>query len=144
MAKAEIRAKKTGKLIRDGAHLLVSKETLAMPVKNGVKPCPIKMIIQLVAMILTVPFGLLITSDGHTTQGSGATAVFWAVLIGIFVAAGLYNIQSIFSLKETLGLVMKGISGLIPMSLLILFAFIMGNTCDVLGTGIYVSKTGNS
>ncbi len=140
MAKAERRAKETGKLIRDGASLLVSQETIAMPIKNGVKPHPINMIVPLAVMILTVPLGLLITGDGHITQGSGATAVFWAVLMGIFVAATLYSIQKIFNLKESLDLVMKGVGGLIPMGLLMLFAFTMGNTCDVLGTGIYVSK----
>ena len=144
MAKAEMRAKETGKLIRDGASLLISQETLAMPVKNGVKPRAINMIIPLAAMILTVPFGLLITGNGHITQGSGATAVFWAVLMGIFVASVLYYVQRIFSLKETLELVMKGIGGLIPMGLLMVFAFTMGATCEVLGTGPYVSKLATS
>ncbi|MBU4445611.1 MAG: sodium:solute symporter [Candidatus Marinimicrobia bacterium] len=140
MAKAEKRASETGKLIRDGAQLLVSEETIAMPVKEGVKPRPINMILPLVAMVLTVPLGLYITGDGNVAQGSGSTAVFWAVIIGIFVGAVLYKIQGIFSLKEILDLVMKGMGGLIPMGLLMVFAFTLGATCKTMGTGPYVAN----
>lgn len=139
MAKAEQRARETGKLIRDGAQLLVSEETIAMPVKAGVQPRPINMLVPLIAMVLTVPLGLLITGNGHIEKGSGSTAVFWAVLMGIFVAAILYKIQNIFSLKEVLDLVIKGMGGLIPMGLLMVFAFTMGALCKTLQTGPYVA-----
>ena len=139
MAKAEKRAKETGKLIRDGAQLLVSEETIAMPPKEGAKPRPINMIVPLITMVLTVPFGLLITGNGHIEQGSGSTAVFWAVLVGIFSSAVLYKVQKIFTLKEILDLVMKGMGGLIPMGLLMVFAFTMGATCKMMGTGPYVA-----
>lgn len=139
MARAEKRARETGKLIRDGAQLLVSEETIAMPVKPGVTPRPMNMLVPLIAMVLTVPLGLLITGNGQIEHGSGSTAVFWAVLMGIFVAGLLYKIQKIFSLKETLDLVMKGMGGLIPMGLLMVFAFTMGATCKTMGTGPYVA-----
>lgn len=139
MARAEKRAQETGKVIRDGAQLLVSEETIAMPVKQGVQPRAVNMIIPLVAMIATVPLGLLITGSGQITKGSGSTAVFWAVLMGIAIAGILYSAQKIISLKETLDLVMKGMGGLIPMGLLMVFAFTMGATCKEMGTGPYVS-----
>lgn len=140
MAKAERRARETGKVIRDDAQLLVSEETIAMPVKAGVTPRPLNMFLPLLAMVLTVPFGLLITGNGNITQGSGSTAVFWAVLMGIAVSAILFKIQGIFSLKEVLDLVMKGMGGLIPMGLLMVFAFTLGATCKTLGTGPYVAN----
>ena len=62
------------------------------------------------------------------------------MLAGVFVAAFIYKIQKIFNLKETLDLVMKGMGGLIPMGLLMVFAFTMGATCKVMGTGPYVSE----
>lgn len=139
MAKAEQRAKNTGKVIRDGAQLLVSEETIAKPVKKGVKPRPANMIVPLIAMVATVPLGLFITGKGHITEGSGSTAVFWAVLMGVFVGGIIYKAQNIFGLKETLDLVLKGMGGLIPMGLLMVFAFAMGATCKTMGTGPYVS-----
>jgi Na+/H+ antiporter NhaC len=139
MAKAETRARETGQLVRAGAQLLVSEETIAMPVKQGVQPKPVNMIVPLIAMVAMVPLGLLITGNGRIEQGSGSTAVFWAVLMGIFAAAVLYRIQKIFSFKEVLDLVMKGMGGLIPMGLLMVFAFTMGATCKSMGTGPYVA-----
>ena len=140
MAKAERRSRETGKLVRDGAQLLTSEEVIAMPVKAGIRPHPINMLVPLLAMVLTVPIGLYLTGRGKITLGSGSTAVFWAVLMGIFTAAALYKVQRIFTLKETLDLVLKGIGGLIPMGLLMVLAFTLGSVCDKLGTGPYVAQ----
>jgi len=140
MAKAERRSRETGKLVRDGAQLLTSEEVIAMPVKAGIRPHPINMLIPLLAMVLTVPIGLYLTGRGKITLGSGSTAVFWAVLMGIFTAVVLYKVQRIFSLKEALDLVLKGIGGLIPMGLLMVLAFTLGSVCDKLGTGPYVAQ----
>ena len=139
MRKAELRAKETGKLIRDGARLLVSEETISMPPKAGKPLRAVNLIVPLAAMVSMVPLGLLITGGGHIEQGSGSTAVFWAVLTGMAVAAMLYKIQGIMTFQETLDLVMKGMGGLIPMGLLMVFAFTLGATCKVMGTGPYVS-----
>lgn len=144
MAKAEKRASETGKLYRDGAQLLVSEETIAIPVKQGVLPKAFNMFIPLVAMVMMVPLGLLITGNGRLDHGSGSTSVFWAVLTGIFVASLMYRIQKIFSMKEILDLVLKGMGGLIPMGLLMVFAFSMGTTCKMLGTGPYVAELATS
>lgn len=140
MAKAERRAKDTGKLVRDGAQLLVSEETIAMPAKEGIQPRPINMILPLIAMVAMVPLGLYITGNGFIEQGSGSTAVFWAVLMGVFAATVLYKAQKILMLNEILDLVMKGMGGLIPMGLLMVFAFTMGATCKTMGTGPYVAS----
>lgn len=140
MAKAEKRARTSGKVVRNGAQLLVSEETLALPPQKNIKHRPINLIIPLLAMVATVPLGLFITGNGNIEQGSGSTAVFWAVLMGIFIATILYSIQRILTLKDALDLVMKGMGGLIPMGFLMVFAFTLGATCKVMGTGSYVSN----
>ncbi len=140
MAKAEERAKETGKMYRDGALLLAAEETIAMPAKPGVIYRPLNMIIPLLAMVLAVPLGLIITGGGNITHGSGSTAVFWAVIVGIIIAALMYKIQRIFSSQEILDLFMKGMGGLIPMGLLMVFAFTLGATCKIMGTGPYVAN----
>ncbi|MFB3852734.1 MAG: Na+/H+ antiporter NhaC family protein [Vicinamibacterales bacterium] len=140
MAKAERRARETGKVSRDGAQLLVSEETIAMPVKAGVMPRAVNMIVPLASMVLMVPLGLYITGKGSITQGSGSTAVFWAVITGISVGALIYKLQRIFSVPESIDLVIKGMGGLIPMGLLMVFAFTLGTTCKAIGTGPYVAN----
>ncbi|MBN2011152.1 sodium:solute symporter [candidate division KSB1 bacterium] len=139
MAKAEKRARTTQKVTRDNAQLLVSDDTLALPPKDGIQPRAINLIIPLAAMVIMVPLGLLITGSGNIEHGSGSTAVFWAVLTGLGTAALLYRIQRIMDFKETLDLFIKGMGGLIPMGLLMVFAFALGATCKALHTGPYVS-----
>ncbi len=39
---------------------------------------------------------------------------------------------------------LKGIGGLIPLAILMMFAFAIGDTCRTLGTGPYVASVANS
>jgi len=73
-------------------------------------------------------------------KGSGSTSVLYSVLIAIITASILYSSQKLFTFKETFDLIMKGISGLIPLALLMMLAFAIGNVCKQLGTGLYVAE----
>ena len=42
--------------------------------------------------------------------------------------------------KEITDVFMKGVGGLIPLASLMILAFAIGDTCDALGTGIYVAQ----
>jgi Na+/H+ antiporter NhaC len=73
-------------------------------------------------------------------KGSGSTSVLYSVLIAIMVGSILYTSQKIFTFKETFDLIMKGISGLIPLALLMMLAFAIGNVTKELGTGLYIAE----
>ncbi|MDY0082136.1 MAG: Na+/H+ antiporter NhaC family protein, partial [Ignavibacteriaceae bacterium] len=73
-------------------------------------------------------------------KGSGSTAVLYSVLTSIIVASFLYTSQKIFSFSETIDLIFKGISGLIPLALLMMLAFAIGTVCKELGTGYYTAE----
>jgi Na+/H+ antiporter NhaC len=77
-------------------------------------------------------------------QGSGSTAVLWAVLTSILVGAVMYRSQKIFSFNEIISLIFKGIGGLIPLALLMMLAFAIGKVCRDLGTGIYAAEVTKS
>ena len=51
-----------------------------------------------------------------------------------------YKIQGIMDLKEMVDLTLKGISGMMPLALLMLMAFAIGAVCKQLETGIYVAE----
>ena len=72
-------------------------------------------------------------------EGSGATAVFWAVLAAIVVAGVIYRMQRILSLHEIVQLSLQGVGGLVPMAILMMLAFAMNATCNELETGKYVA-----
>ena len=73
-------------------------------------------------------------------KGSGSTAVLFSVIIAILTGGLLYKAQKIFNLKELTNLTLKGISGLMPLALLMLLAFAIGNVCNELGTGKYAAE----
>jgi len=154
MKAAERRARKQGKLLADGAIPMISSDVIAMPPKEGVQPRTINMLLPLATMIFMMPLGLYLTGRSAVVEkgqleltlfnilgeGSGATAVFWAVLAAIVVAGVLYLAQRIMTLHEVVDLVLKGAGGLVPMATIMMLAFAINATCNELGTGKYVAS----
>jgi Na+/H+ antiporter NhaC len=156
MKKAERRAREEGKVLRDGATPMISSDVISLETKEGVLPRGFNMIIPIAVMVGMMPVGLIFTGWEAATklgefpwyefifiaigEGSGSTAVLWAVLTAIMVGAILYRIQKIFKLPEIIDLVFKGVGGLIPLALLMMLAFAIGRVCRDLGTGIYAAE----
>ena len=139
MARAEKRAMETGQVLRPGAEPLVAKEIANLETKEGVQPRARNFFIPIAVMVLMMPVGLLITGNGDMTQGSGSTSVFWAVLAATVVATVLYLSQKLFTLHEVTELFFKGFGGLVPLAVLMVFAFAIGNLSGKLQTGQYVA-----
>jgi tetracycline resistance efflux pump len=91
-------------------------------------------------MIVMMPVSLLITGNGEITSGSGSTSVLWSVLTAIIIAGTISLAQKILTLKEVMDYTLKGISGLVPLAILMVLAFSIGDTCRTLGTGVYVAS----
>ena len=156
MKKAEERALKEGKVIRDGATPLISADVVTIEEKEGVKEKAINMIIPIAVMVAMMPLMLVFTGWGQVEnissykwyeqiffaigQGSGSTSVLYSVLTAIIVASILYISQKILTFTETIDLIFKGISGLIPLALLMMLAFAIGTVCRELGTGLYTAE----
>lgn len=139
MARAERRARETGKVLRDGAEPLVSTEVLTLPAKEGLAPRARNMIVPLLVMLLMIPVGLSVTGKGNLMAGSGSTSVLWAVMAATALAGAMYLAQRMFTLGESMDLFFKGMGGLMPLALLMMFAFAIGATCGKLETGRYVA-----
>ena len=140
MKEAERRVREEGKLLRDGAEPLISEDVVMLPPKKGIPYRSINMTIPVLTMVAMMPIGLLITGHGSITRGTGSTAVFWSVLTAIAVGAVMYRAQKILTTSELTDLFLKGVGGLIPMAILMMLAFSLGNTCKALGTGPYVAN----
>ncbi|GBD91696.1 malate-2H(+)/Na(+)-lactate antiporter [bacterium BMS3Abin04] len=155
MKKAEERARKEGKVIRDGAMPMISTDVVSLQTKDKVQPKAKNMIIPIATMVIMMPFMLVFTGWGNVEnihqypwfeqiffaigKGSGSASVLYSVLIALTVSAILYRTQKIFSFKEIIDLAFKGIGGLIPLALLMMLAFAIGTVCRELGTGQYVA-----
>ncbi|MCI0514324.1 sodium:solute symporter [candidate division KSB1 bacterium] len=144
MRQAEKRVQVEGKLLRDGAEPLVSSEVITVEKKSGIPARTINMLLPILMMVVMMPLGLVITGNGDFTQGSGSTAVLWAVFSALLAAGVSYRLQGIMSITEIMEQFMKGISGLMPLALLMLMAFAIGDVCKILGTGQYVANLAKS
>ena len=98
------------------------------------------MIVPIVCMVLAMPFGLYITGDGIISNGSGSTAVLWAVLIGLFSAWVLGLAHQRISLHELMETFLRGAGGFLPVAMILLLALALGDVADLLGTGPYVAQ----
>jgi len=157
MAKAERRVRETGKLLADNAKPMVSDDLTEVETAEGVTPRAFNMIIPILTMVLLMPIMLAYTgweaavADLPTAgtgrkifyaigKGSGSTAVLIAVLGSTLLAMVLYKIQGIMRFREMVDLTLKGISGMMPLALLMMLAFAIGDVCkNHLQTGVYVA-----
>jgi len=126
---------------RDSSFLEV--EMLNPGKKPGVIARVSNMVIPLAVLIGMMPIGLLITGKGHLRDGSGTTAVYWSVLVALLVASVLYVSRKVLRFKEISNCILKGIGAMVPLMVLMVFAFALGDVTAELGTGIYVAKVVN-
>ncbi|MCL7761996.1 sodium:solute symporter [Polaribacter sp. Z014] len=154
MKKAEKRTKETGLLMDKGSKPLVSDAVTSFPPKDGIPARAYNMIVPLLVMVLMMPINLIYTGWNavenessffiHATEaiglGSGSSSVLYAVITALLVAMILYFIQGIMKPNEAVDLILKGISELMPLALLMLLAFAIGDACKELETGIYVAN----
>jgi len=153
MARAEKRTRETGRLLNENARPMVSDEITSYEMKEGIRPRAMNMIIPLATMIIMMIVSLVYTGwdkvEGSTSfmehvskamgQGSGSSAVLYAVTSSIIVGMVLYRIQGIMKVRKMIELVLKGISELMPLALLMMLAFSISHVCNSLGTGTYMA-----
>ncbi|EMR04707.1 Na+/H+ antiporter NhaC family protein [Cesiribacter andamanensis] len=155
MRAAEVRAHTTGQVLRPGAKPLLSAEVTALEAKPGAPLRMRNMLLPIGLMVLLMPLMLAYTGwEGVTQegigpvghffraigQGSGSSAVLYSVSISLLVSAALYMAQGILTGGELVDLTLRGISDLMPLALLMLLAFAIGNICGALGTGHFAAE----
>lgn len=152
MKRAEQRAAKEGKLLRDGAVPMIAGEITMMRAKEGAAAKARNMMIPLAALVILMPVFLIYTgysADGPNDffnlidRASGSKSVLYAVTGAILISMGLSKAQGIMGIREMADVILKGMSGMLPLALLMVLAFALGDLCgkDMLGTGLYVSET---
>ena len=154
MQKAEQRTNETGLLLNKTAKPMVSDKVTAYPPKKGVLAKAYNMIVPLLIMVCMMPISLIYTGWNkvkgtnsffdHVSQaigeGSGSSSVLYAIISAIFIAVLMYFFQGILKAKEAVHLTLKGISELMPLALLMVLAFAIGDACKALDTGNYIAN----
>ncbi|MCP5106759.1 MAG: sodium:solute symporter, partial [bacterium] len=132
MKKAEQRARETGKVQADDAKPVVSEEVIGIKRAPSIKPAASNMLIPIVTMILMMPVGLLVTGKGDLTAGSGSTSVLWAVLSATIAAVVWYRVKGLMKTGKMMDIIVKGIGGMVPIMLLMMLAFAIGDVTRAL------------
>ncbi len=131
--------------------------TEELPTEDERTSSPLNMVVPIAIMVLTMPLFLIYGgwdaslegsfSDkvwNSISNGSGSEAVLNACFTGFLVAAFMYFSQKILSIKTFIDQSFKGMNDMVVMAVLMVLAFAIGNLCNELGTGIYVSRVTSS
>ena len=143
-----------GKMFNPSSKPMVSNEITIISTKKGVKQRAINMFIPLISMVFTMIFMLFYTGYDPNIKNitffdimknaSGSASVLYSVIIALIVSSVFYFFNKILTAKEIIDYTIKGMSGMMPLSILIMLAFAIGNLCNELGTGLYVSNALNN
>lgn len=142
MRTAEKRAREEGALTREGSRPMISEEVASVEPVPGAPMQARDLLIPIGVMVAMIFVGLYITGEGDLMQGSGSTSVLWAVGAAIIAAAIQYRIprggSKIMSVSQTTDWVLRGSAGLVSVTVLIVFAFALGEISRDLELGSYV------
>ena len=139
MKKAQERTK-SGELLWANSTPMVDPAILSQQVERTGADKARFMIVPILVMVISMPMGLLVTGDGNLSLGSGSTSVLWAVLAALVTSWVLALQQRRSSLEELMQIFLKGAGGLLPVTMILLFALALGDVANLLGTGIYVAQ----
>ena len=145
MRRAEERAAETGQVLRPDAQPMIEDDVARIEPPEHVIPRALHLLLPVGVMVAMIFVGLYVTGNGQLMQGSGSTAVLWAVGAALGTALVLYALprplvggRSTLSLGTSMDWVVKGASGLVPVTLLLVLAFALGQVSQALEMGAYV------
>lgn len=144
MYDAEVRARTTGKLLADGASV---DEAAAggeeMEPKDGHPHRAVNALLPVGTLVATVLAGLFVTGEGETLQevvgsADSYTALMWASLLGVLVAAILSLVQRILSLEEVVDAWYAGLKSMMIAMIILILAWSLSSITEVLYTAQYL------
>jgi len=144
MRRAEERARETGEVLRPGSQPMMTEDIAQIQPPDHVVPRARNLLLPIGVMVSMIFVGLYVTGNGNLMQGSGSTAVLWAVGTAVGAALLLYLSPRLWGDRPTLSLnasmdwVVQGASGLVPVTLLLVLAFAIGQVSQALEMGTYV------
>lgn len=146
MAKAEKRARDTGKVLADDASPPVSKEITEVMPLEGTKPRIINILIPLVVLVgLILPLFLWTGGYGGDVgfveaigESSGALSILIAAVAAGFIALFMGVTQKIFSFGKAAEYYVSGIKGMVDVYIILVLAWGLGSGANAVGTDTFV------
>ncbi len=151
MLEAEMRARSTGTVVREGANVdeaaVTGEETKP---KEGIPIRAVNAIIPIIVLVGGVLVGLYATGEGNSLQeiinnSDSYTALMWASLISVLVAAIMTSSQRILDLGEIVEAWYGGLKSMLFAMIILVLAWALSAITEQLHTAPYlVSILGES
>ena len=164
MYHAEMRARKTGKVIADRAIPLATKELTDMKIKEGAALRWYNALVPIFSVIVMVIAGLYIHGYREIIAGNdpelvhavqahpftfsvmrniigqadAAVAMMWAAFTGTIVAITMTVSQRLLTLQEAVDAWIDGAKAIVIAAMILVLAWGMGTLCKDLGTAPYI------
>ena len=154
---AEARVRGGGPLIAEGGVAMTGTELTETEPAADVPQRSRNMLLPIGTMVLLMPIflaytgweaalaqnggqpGFWSTAATAVGQGSGSTSVLAAVTGALLASIVAYRAQGLLRVHEMADLSLKGLAAMLPLALLMMFAFAISALCRELGTGAYVA-----
>lgn len=140
MLKAQKRAE-AGKLLRDGATPLRNTRQVELP--EGVEPKLITMVLPLIAMLGIMFF--IFVRNGFPFQPLAGPIIRVGIASGFLTGAIICILLSIrygiMDFKKAQDTLFEGMSGMVYLMVVMIFAWSLGSLCKSLGTANYIIET---
>ncbi len=164
MLTAERRARKTGKVVADGATPLASKELTDMRIREGIPLRAYNALIPVIMVVILVIAGLYANGKGTVLAGDDSQLVAqiqanpyamsslreiignadasvvmtWAAFGGSLIAIVLVLAQRILTFREAIDAWVDGSKSLMMAAIVLVLAWGIGSLCENLGTSTFL------
>jgi Na+/H+ antiporter NhaC len=147
MYKAEIRARTTGKLMRDGAVPLSASDTAELQVREGTPLRWINFVLPILTIIVVTIVGLYFNGGGAEAgtfldaigNADASVVLLWSSLAGLVVGVILVLAQRILTLNETMETVMTGAKSVFTALVILVLAWSLSSVSGALGAADYLA-----
>ncbi len=147
-----------GQLMFPNAKPIVANDKLQVKVAEHIQPRQINLVAPMLLTLIMVPIMLVLTGwfavdeqaallvkiSQAINNGSGASSVTIAITSGILLAVIIYKIQALFTIGQSIEIIIEGMATMMTMALVMLLAFVVGELSNQLGTGHYVADVTRS
>ncbi|MBD3807821.1 MAG: sodium:proton antiporter, partial [Epsilonproteobacteria bacterium] len=121
------------------------KNTLPKPyipssLQTKPNPKPWNMVLPLAVLIGAVPTGLYLTGDGDIFKGSGSTSVYYAVITTLIFTYIFFVSKKLITHKSYFEAMYNGLGDMIPITIVMILAFLIGKVIGDLGTAKYLAS----
>ncbi len=105
---------------------------------------PMYMIVPILLMIGGVFLFLYITGEGSILKGSGSSSIFYTMVMTLTLMGLFFVIKKVMLLKTVVQESLKGMRSMIGITLILFFAFAIGQVTSDMHTGIYLASYVNT